>query len=149
MGLGAGDRCRGRRLPDGLCPQAPELSREEKLQLRKEKKQQKKKKRSEKGPAAEPPELGTPSDPGQPRGEALLPPEAAHKPGGPSSRPPQQREQGQPRFEALVLSRAGNAPQAGTALSQEHPPVRAGCSGTSGVSHLSTPESWHLAGAEI
>ncbi|KAF1501082.1 Translation initiation factor eIF-2B subunit delta, partial [Eudyptula minor novaehollandiae] len=47
--------------------QAPELSREEKLQLRKEKKQQKKKKRSEKGPAAEPPELGTPSDPGQPR----------------------------------------------------------------------------------
>ncbi|NXO50309.1 EI2BD factor, partial [Aramus guarauna] len=48
-------------------PQAPELSREEKLQLRKEKKQQKKKKRSEKGPAAEPPELGTPSDPGQPR----------------------------------------------------------------------------------
>ncbi|NXW51703.1 EI2BD factor, partial [Nyctiprogne leucopyga] len=42
--------------------QAPELSREEKLQLRKEKKQQKKKKRSEKGPVAEPPEPGTPSE---------------------------------------------------------------------------------------
>ncbi|PKU31594.1 translation initiation factor eif-2b subunit delta [Limosa lapponica baueri] len=48
-------------------PQAPELSREEKLQLRKEKKQQKKKKRSEKGVVAETPELGTPCDPGTPR----------------------------------------------------------------------------------
>ncbi|NXF39479.1 EI2BD factor, partial [Nyctibius bracteatus] len=44
-----------------------ELSREEKLQLRKEKKQQKKKKRSEKGPVAEPAELGTSSEAGQPR----------------------------------------------------------------------------------
>ncbi|KAM6326826.1 LOW QUALITY PROTEIN: translation initiation factor eIF2B subunit delta, partial [Alca torda] len=46
-------------------PQAPELSREEKLQS-KEKKQQKKKKRSEKGPAAETPERGT-LQPGQPQ----------------------------------------------------------------------------------
>ncbi|XP_062429372.1 translation initiation factor eIF-2B subunit delta isoform X2 [Rhea pennata] len=51
--------------------QAPELSREEKLQLRKEKKQQKKKKRSEK--EAEPPELGTPSEPGQPQVVKRLP----------------------------------------------------------------------------
>ncbi|NXT03190.1 EI2BD factor, partial [Jacana jacana] len=50
-----------------VCVQAPELSREEKLQLRKEKKQQKKKKRSEKGAVAETPELGTPTDPGTPR----------------------------------------------------------------------------------
>uniref|UniRef100_A0A669PNT1 Translation initiation factor eIF2B subunit delta n=1 Tax=Phasianus colchicus TaxID=9054 RepID=A0A669PNT1_PHACC len=48
-----------------------ELSREEKLQLRKEKKQQKKKKRSEKGAAAEPAEPGTAADPAQPRGENL------------------------------------------------------------------------------
>ncbi|NXG62571.1 EI2BD factor, partial [Hemiprocne comata] len=54
-------------LPDGLCLQVPELSREEKLQQRKEKKQQKKKKRSEKGSVAEPSELGTTSDPVQPR----------------------------------------------------------------------------------
>ncbi|NWY63317.1 EI2BD factor, partial [Chionis minor] len=66
-GPGAGA---GQGLPDGVCPQAPELSREEKLQLRKEKKQQKKKKRSEKGPA-EPPELGTPSAAGPPRVTAL------------------------------------------------------------------------------
>uniref|UniRef100_A0A8B9TK93 Translation initiation factor eIF2B subunit delta n=1 Tax=Anas platyrhynchos TaxID=8839 RepID=A0A8B9TK93_ANAPL len=52
-----------------VCPQVPELSREEKLQLRKEKKQQKKKKRSEKGPAAEPPEQGAAPEPGQPRGD--------------------------------------------------------------------------------
>ncbi|KAM6323570.1 translation initiation factor eIF2B subunit delta [Aegotheles albertisi] len=51
-------------------PQAPELSREEKLQQRKEKKQQKKKKRSEKGPGAEPPEGGAPTEPGQPRAAA-------------------------------------------------------------------------------
>ncbi|NXX77162.1 EI2BD factor, partial [Urocolius indicus] len=63
----AGERRGDSGLPDRLCPQAPELSQEEKLQLRKEKKQQKKKKKSEKGPAAEPPELGTPSEPGQPR----------------------------------------------------------------------------------
>ncbi|XP_072188353.1 translation initiation factor eIF2B subunit delta [Excalfactoria chinensis] len=50
-------------VPAGV--QGPELSREEKLQLRKEKKQQKKKKRSEKGAAAEAPEPGT--DPAQPR----------------------------------------------------------------------------------
>ncbi|NXV69894.1 EI2BD factor, partial [Molothrus ater] len=56
--------------PDGVCPQAPELSREEKLQLRKEKKQQKKKKRSEKGPSAEPAELGAPPEAGQPRAAA-------------------------------------------------------------------------------
>ncbi|NXF61311.1 EI2BD factor, partial [Ciccaba nigrolineata] len=62
--------------------QAPELSREEKLQLRKEKKQQKKKKRSEKGPAAEPAEPGPPSDPGQPRGAAhpASPPASADGP---------------------------------------------------------------------
>lgn len=54
-----------------MCPQGPELSREEKLQLRKEKKQQKKKKRSEKGAAAEPAEPGTAADPAQPRGESL------------------------------------------------------------------------------
>ncbi|XP_031959967.1 translation initiation factor eIF-2B subunit delta isoform X1 [Corvus moneduloides] len=58
--------------PEGAAPvptgqQAPELSREEKLQLRKEKKQQKKKKRNEKGPSAEPAELGAPPEPGQPR----------------------------------------------------------------------------------
>ncbi|XP_075353643.1 translation initiation factor eIF2B subunit delta isoform X3 [Mycteria americana] len=58
-------------VPAGL--QAPELSREEKLQLRKEKKQQKKKKRSEKGPAAEPSELGTLSDPGHSRVVKRLP----------------------------------------------------------------------------
>ncbi|NXM73973.1 EI2BD factor, partial [Serilophus lunatus] len=40
--------------PDAVCPQAPELSREEKLQLRKEKKQQKKKKRSDGQPSAGP-----------------------------------------------------------------------------------------------
>ncbi|NWI39653.1 EI2BD factor, partial [Picathartes gymnocephalus] len=57
-GLGSGP-------PDGVWSQAPELSREEKLQLRKEKKQQKKKKRSEKGPSAEPAELGAPPEPGQ------------------------------------------------------------------------------------
>ncbi|XP_064002541.1 translation initiation factor eIF2B subunit delta [Pogoniulus pusillus] len=43
--------------------QATELSREEKLQLRKEKKQQKKKKKSEK--TTEPTQPGTPSEPGQ------------------------------------------------------------------------------------
>ncbi|KAM6280829.1 translation initiation factor eIF2B subunit delta [Porphyrio hochstetteri] len=64
---GAGPGAAG--LPHGLCPQAPELSREEKLQLRKEKKQQKKKKKGEKGPAAEPPEPATP--PEQPRVAAL------------------------------------------------------------------------------
>ncbi|XP_051626565.1 translation initiation factor eIF-2B subunit delta isoform X3 [Manacus candei] len=58
--------------------QAPELSREEKLQLRKEKKQQKKKKRSEKGPSAEPAELGPPPEPGQP-------PAAAHPASPPAS----------------------------------------------------------------
>lgn len=52
-----------------MRPQGPELSREEKLQLRKEKKQQKKKKRNEKGTAAELPEPGTAADPAQPRGE--------------------------------------------------------------------------------
>ncbi|NXM10524.1 EI2BD factor, partial [Ploceus nigricollis] len=55
-----------------VCSQAPELSREEKLQLRKEKKQQKKKKRSEKGPSAEPAELGALPEAGQPR-EAAQP----------------------------------------------------------------------------
>ncbi|NXK89201.1 EI2BD factor, partial [Formicarius rufipectus] len=58
------------RPPDGVCPQAPELSREEKLQLRKEKKQQKKKKRSEKGSSADPAELEPPPEPGQPRAAA-------------------------------------------------------------------------------
>lgn len=72
--MGPGPGRRGPGVADGLCPQAAELSREEKLQLRKEKKQQKKKKRSEKGPAAEPPEPGTPSEPGQPRGEDSVPP---------------------------------------------------------------------------
>ncbi|XP_071273326.1 translation initiation factor eIF2B subunit delta isoform X1 [Agelaius tricolor] len=56
--------------PVAAGPQAPELSREEKLQLRKEKKQQKKKKRSEKGPSAEPAELGAPPEAGQPRAAA-------------------------------------------------------------------------------
>ncbi|NXT59836.1 EI2BD factor, partial [Chaetops frenatus] len=56
--------------PDGVCSQAPELSREEKLQLRKEKKQQKKKKRSEKRPSAESAELGAPPEPGQPQAAA-------------------------------------------------------------------------------
>lgn len=56
-----------------MCSQAPELSREEKLQLRKEKKQQKKKKRNEKAPSAEPAELGAPPEPGQPRGERRRP----------------------------------------------------------------------------
>lgn len=64
--------------------------------MRKEKKQQKKKKRSEKGPAAETPELGTPSSPGQPQGEDLLAPKAAPTletpaadlPGSPMARPP-------------------------------------------------------------
>ncbi|NXB99553.1 EI2BD factor, partial [Orthonyx spaldingii] len=64
-----GGRGRGR-LTVGVCSQAPELSREEKLQLRKEKKQQKKKKRSEKGPSAEPAELGAPPELGQPRAAA-------------------------------------------------------------------------------
>ncbi|NXB30311.1 EI2BD factor, partial [Eulacestoma nigropectus] len=69
--------------PDGVCSQAPELSREEKLQLRKEKKQQKKKKRSEKGPSAEPAELGAPPEPGQPRAAAqpTSPPASADGPG--------------------------------------------------------------------
>ncbi|NXO19247.1 EI2BD factor, partial [Oriolus oriolus] len=63
--------------------QAPELSREEKLQLRKEKKQQKKKKRSEKGPSVEPAELGAPLEPGQPRAAAqpTSPPALADGPG--------------------------------------------------------------------
>ncbi|NWZ87712.1 EI2BD factor, partial [Poecile atricapillus] len=56
--------------PHGVRSQVPELSREEKLQLRKEKKQQKKKKRSEKGSSAEPAELGAPPEPGQPRAAA-------------------------------------------------------------------------------
>ncbi|KAL2308090.1 hypothetical protein Nmel_001089 [Mimus melanotis] len=67
----------GRKLEGGAPvpagPQAPELSQEEKLQLRKEKKQQKKKKKSEKGPSAEPAELGAPPEPGQPRGERRRP----------------------------------------------------------------------------
>ncbi|NXA00513.1 EI2BD factor, partial [Nesospiza acunhae] len=69
--------------PDAVCPQAPELSREEKLQLRKEKKQQKKKKRSEKGPSAEPAELGAPPEAGQPRAAAqpTSPPAPADGPG--------------------------------------------------------------------
>ncbi|NXU54299.1 EI2BD factor, partial [Turnix velox] len=50
-----------------VTSQAPELSREEKLQLRKEKKQQKKKKRSEKGLSAETPEQGTPPNQVQPQ----------------------------------------------------------------------------------
>ncbi|RLV63263.1 hypothetical protein DV515_00018448 [Chloebia gouldiae] len=64
-------------------PQAPELSREEKLQLRKEKKQQKKKKRSEKGSSAEPAELGAPPEAGQPRAAAqpTSPPASADGPG--------------------------------------------------------------------
>ncbi|XP_075271271.1 translation initiation factor eIF2B subunit delta [Opisthocomus hoazin] len=68
-------------VPAGV--QAPELSREEKLQLRKEKKQQKKKKRSEQGPAAEPAEPGTPSDAGQPGAAAhpASPPAAGDGPG--------------------------------------------------------------------
>ncbi|NXB06574.1 EI2BD factor, partial [Cnemophilus loriae] len=66
-----------------VCSQAPELSREEKLQLRKEKKQQKKKKRSEKGPSAEPAELGAPPEPRQPRAAAqpTSPPASADGPG--------------------------------------------------------------------
>lgn len=56
-----------------MSSQTPELSREEKLQLRKEKKQQKKKKRSEKGPSAEAAELGAPPEQGQPRGERRRP----------------------------------------------------------------------------
>lgn len=131
----------GRGLPDALCPQAPELSREEKLQLRKEKKQQKKKKRTEKGLAAEPPELGTPSDPGQPRGEDLLIPEAAPEPGEPRGRAPQHPQQRQPCGEAPGGLTDWECPQAGTALSRERPPVRGGHSGTSGMSHLSASES--------
>ncbi|NXK68785.1 EI2BD factor, partial [Sylvietta virens] len=70
-------------LPDDVCSQAPELSREEKLQLRKEKKQQKKKKRSEKGSSAEPTELGAPPEAGQPRAAAqpTSPPASADGPG--------------------------------------------------------------------
>ncbi|NXT16837.1 EI2BD factor, partial [Prunella fulvescens] len=70
--------------PDNVCSQGPELSREEKLQLRKEKKQQKKKKRSEKGPSAEPAELGAPPEAGQPRATAqptTSPPASADGPG--------------------------------------------------------------------
>ncbi|XP_041327225.1 translation initiation factor eIF-2B subunit delta isoform X1 [Pyrgilauda ruficollis] len=74
--------------PEGAAPvpagpQAPELSREEKLQLRKEKKQQKKKKRSEKAPSAEPAELGAPPEAGQPRAAAqpTAPPASADGPG--------------------------------------------------------------------
>ncbi|KAL9863635.1 LOW QUALITY PROTEIN: translation initiation factor eIF2B subunit delta [Geothlypis trichas] len=69
--------------PVAAGPQAPELSREEKLQLRKEKKQQKKKKRSEKGPSAEPAELGAPPEAGQPRAAAqpTSPPAPADGPG--------------------------------------------------------------------
>ncbi|XP_014743641.1 PREDICTED: translation initiation factor eIF-2B subunit delta [Sturnus vulgaris] len=76
------------RNPEGLAPvpagpQAPELSQDEKLQLRKEKKQQKKKKKSEKGPSAEPAELGAPPEPGQPRAAAQpsAPPASADGPG--------------------------------------------------------------------
>ncbi|NXX54589.1 EI2BD factor, partial [Scopus umbretta] len=122
---GAGSRRGGRGLPDGLCPQAPELSREEKLQLRKEKKQQKKKKRSEKGPAAEPPELGTPSDPGQPRVAAhptSLPaladgPNDSEKPAGGKSkaelraerRAKQEAERAQKQAKKAELSQAATA----------------------------------------
>ncbi|XP_041327226.1 translation initiation factor eIF-2B subunit delta isoform X2 [Pyrgilauda ruficollis] len=73
--------------PEGAAPvpagpQAPELSREEKLQLRKEKKQQKKKKRSEKAPSAEPAELGAPPEAGQPRAaQPTAPPASADGPG--------------------------------------------------------------------
>ncbi|XP_021400853.3 translation initiation factor eIF2B subunit delta isoform X2 [Lonchura striata] len=74
--------------PEGAAPvpagpQAPELSREEKLQLRKEKKQQKKKKRSEKGPSAESAEPGAPPEAGQPRAAAqpTSPPASADGPG--------------------------------------------------------------------
>ncbi|NXR63975.1 EI2BD factor, partial [Rhadina sibilatrix] len=76
LGTGAG-------AADDVCSQAPELSREEKLQLRKEKKQQKKKKRSEKGSSAEPAELGAPPEPGQPRAAAQppSPPASADGPG--------------------------------------------------------------------
>ncbi|KAM9617006.1 translation initiation factor eIF2B subunit delta isoform 2-T2 [Morphnus guianensis] len=104
-------------------PQAPELSREEKLQLRKEKKQ-KKKKRSEKGPAAEPPELGTPSDPGQPRAaHPMSPPALADGPndskkptGGKSKaelraerRAKQEAERAQKQAKKAELSQAATA----------------------------------------
>uniref|UniRef100_A0A8D0F5I0 Eukaryotic translation initiation factor 2B subunit delta n=1 Tax=Strix occidentalis caurina TaxID=311401 RepID=A0A8D0F5I0_STROC len=107
-----------RALLTGLCPQAPELSREEKLQLRKEKKQQKKKKRSEKGPAAEPAEPGPPSDPGQPRGEEppSTPPGSPRPAGGKSKaelraerRAKQEAERAQKQAKKAELGQAAAA----------------------------------------
>uniref|UniRef100_A0A8D0KVH1 Translation initiation factor eIF2B subunit delta n=1 Tax=Strix occidentalis caurina TaxID=311401 RepID=A0A8D0KVH1_STROC len=113
-GPGRGERA----LLTGLCPQAPELSREEKLQLRKEKKQQKKKKRSEKGPAAEPAEPGPPSDPGQPRGEEppSTPPGSPRPAGGKSKaelraerRAKQEAERAQKQAKKAELGQAAAA----------------------------------------
>ncbi|XP_055568937.1 translation initiation factor eIF-2B subunit delta isoform X2 [Falco biarmicus] len=95
--------------PVPVGPQDPELSREEKLQLRKEKKQQKKKKRSEKGPAAEPPEQGTPSDPGQPRAaHPTFPPALADGPND-GKRPPAGKSKAELRAERRAKQEAERA----------------------------------------
>ncbi|NXR34086.1 EI2BD factor, partial [Zosterops hypoxanthus] len=108
-----------------VCPQAPELSREEKLQLRKEKKQQKKKKKGEKGSSGEPAELGAPPEPGQPRAAAQPPsppaqtdgPTDSEKPTGGKSkaelraerRAKQEAERAQKQARKAELSQAGTA----------------------------------------
>ncbi|KAM6123173.1 LOW QUALITY PROTEIN: translation initiation factor eIF2B subunit delta [Pterocles gutturalis] len=114
--------------PEAAAPvpagqQAPELSREEKLQLRKEKKQQKKKKRSEKGPPAEPPELGTPPGPGQPCGADPPPspaladgPQDSEKPAGGKSKAELRAERREQEAErAQKLAKKAELGQAATA----------------------------------
>ncbi|TRZ13341.1 hypothetical protein HGM15179_013772 [Zosterops borbonicus] len=111
--------------PAPAGPQAPELSREEKLQLRKEKKQQKKKKKGEKGSSGEPAELGAPQEPGQPRAAAQPPsppaqtdgPTDSEKPTGGKSkaelraerRAKQEAERAQKQARKAELSQAGTA----------------------------------------
>uniref|UniRef100_A0A8V0Y022 Translation initiation factor eIF2B subunit delta n=2 Tax=Gallus gallus TaxID=9031 RepID=A0A8V0Y022_CHICK len=88
----------------------PELSREEKLQLRKEKKQQKKKKRNEKGTAAEPPEPGTAADPAQPRvtPHPASPPASANAPND-GEKPPGGKSKAELRAERRAKQEAERA----------------------------------------
>lgn len=90
--------------------QGPELSREEKLQLRKEKKQQKKKKRNEKGTAAEPPEPGTAADPAQPRvtPHPASPPASANAPND-GEKPPGGKSKAELRAERRAKQEAERA----------------------------------------
>ncbi|XP_071403800.1 translation initiation factor eIF2B subunit delta isoform X1 [Pithys albifrons albifrons] len=92
--------------PVGACPEAPELSREEKLQLRKEKKQQKKKKRSEKGPSGEPAELEPPPEPEQPRAASHP---ASATADGPSDQPAAGKSKAELRAERRAKQEAERA----------------------------------------